>query len=241
MTQPRVSDATGRILLRRRLTRRQRLLRGVILALALVLLVGLGWLVGGSQVLAARNVTVTGVKVLKADDVRAVAAVELGRPLLWIDPGQIADRVAALAPVGSVSVNRAWPNTVSIAVTERKPLFVVESGTGYVVVDAAGIAFQAVEVLPSGLVPVEASSSDARLLRDVGTVLGTLDAPLLAQVRRVRAATPDSIVLELRNGSDIMWGSADQSPLKLQVVTQLMKLHKARVYDVSAPSNPVAR
>lgn len=241
MTASRVSDATGRLQLRRRLTRRQRLLWLAAAVALAAILGGLVWLVTGSSVLAARTVTVTGTKVLTADEVRAVAAVEVGRPLVWVDPGAVADRVAALAPVDRVSVRRAWPSAVSIEVTERKPLFVVESGVGYVIVDAAGVAFQAVAAVPTGLVPAQASASDTRLLRDIGTVLGSLDGGLLGQVRRVRADTPDSIVLELRNGAEIMWGSADQSALKLQVVTQLMRQQKATRYDVSAPSNPVTR
>ena len=40
-----------------------------------------------------------------------------------------------------------------------------------------------------------------------------------------------------RDNARVVWGSADQSALKAQVIVPLLQ-QKGTVYDVSAPSNP---
>ena len=116
----RVSTAMPqRVAERGRVRRRTRL---VVLAtvLTLVLLAGAaGWLVLGSSVLGARAVEVVGASRLTADEVVARAEVPTGTPLARLDTGAIADRVAGLAPVLRVSVDRDWPSTVRITVVER--------------------------------------------------------------------------------------------------------------------------
>lgn len=241
MSGSRVSDATGRIMQRRRFTRRQRLLGLAVGLVAAVTFGALGWLVGLSDVLAVRRVDVQGAKVLSADEVRSVAAVQNGQPLLWVDPAAIATRVSGLAPVAQVSVVRGWPNAVLIRVTERRPLFALESGTGFLVVDGSGVIFQSVLERPAGLVVADAPAGDARLLGDLATVLASLDPDLRSRVRRIGATSPDTIDFTLDNGVEVFWGSADQSPVKQQVLSELMKLRQARHYDVSAPSNPTTR
>ena len=77
-------------------------------------------------------------------------------------------------------------------------------------------------------------------MRDLATVLRALPAPLRSRLDQVSAATADSITLELANGTTIIWGSAEQSELKAQVLVKLME-RKHRIYDVSAPSSPVTR
>lgn len=241
MSNAPVSDVTGRLDLRRRFSRRHRLLLLGVGVTVLALTGGLIWLVAGSSVLAVQQVRVEGVKVLTADEVKQAAAAPVGRPLVWVDPGGIADRVAGLPAVAKVSVSRGWPNALAIVVTERTPMFVVEAGGGFLVVDGDGVAFQAVAVVPKGLTIAQADATATRVLKDLGTVLSALDPGLRAQVRRIRATTPDSIILELTSGVQIVWGSAEQSELKSQVISALMKVHKASRYDVSSPSNPVAR
>ena len=45
---------------------------------------------------------------------------------------------------------------------------------------------------------------------------------------------------ELGGGVRVIWGSAEQSELKAQILTRLMA-GDHRVYDVSAPSTPTVR
>jgi cell division protein FtsQ len=139
-----------------------------------------------------------------------------------------------------VTVSRDWPDAIRIAVTERKPRLAIPAGGGYLLADAAGVVFQAVSTAPSGLVVVEADPNSQRVLVDVGTVFSALSTQTAAKVSRLEAPTRDGIVLRLRDGSRVVWGSADDSALKSQVLDDLLPLGGS-VFNVSAPAFPTRR
>ena len=238
MTQ--VSDATSRLQLRRRDERRRRGRAWLIGALAVALVLGAAYVVGFSPALTARAVTVAGAKVLTRDDVLAAAGVATGTPLVWIDPGKVAERVSGLPAVAEVTVTRDWPDRIRIAVTERKPRLALPAGGGYLLADASGVVFQAVTTAPSVLVVVEADPNSQTVLVDVGTVFSALSTETATKVSRLEAPSRDGIVLRLRNGSRVVWGSAEQSPLKSQVLDALLPLG-GTVFNVSAPAFPTRR
>lgn len=240
MSPGRVTDATGRLELRARRDTRSRLLRVLWGVLAAGLVGGLVYLVAFSPVLAARTVAVSGTKVLTKQEVLAAAGVAAGTPLARVDAGAVAGRVAGLPPVAEVTVVRNWPNTLQIAVTERKPRLAIPATSGYLVADASGVVFEAVKVAPSGLVLVDAPANNRALLVDVGTVYSALSADTAARVSRFEAETTDSITLRLSDGARVSWGSAAQSALKSQVLDDLLPLG-GRVFDVSAPAFPTRR
>jgi cell division protein FtsQ len=64
-----------------------------------------------------------------------------------------------------------------------------------------------------------------------------LPRPLARRVSHVRAATIDSIELRLRDGRSVVWGSAEGSELKAEVLESLLH-RRASVYDVSVPGAP---
>jgi cell division protein FtsQ len=238
-TMTQVSDATDRITLRRRNDRRRRWLLAGIAALVVALLATAAWLVLGSDVLGVRTVAVSGNTITNTDDVRRLAELPTGTPLARVDLEGVATRVAGLPAVKTVKVAREWPNTVTVQITERSPLFAIETPGGYWIADDQGVVFKS-SADADGLMVASVSNGDPRLIRDLGTVLSALPAGLRSRVDKVGADTVDSIVLYLPGGNRIVWGSADQSPLKAQVVLPLLK-QQGTVYDVSAPSNPTVR
>ena len=238
-TMTQVSDATDRITLRRRNDRRRRWLLAGIAALVVALLATAAWLVLGSDVLGVRTVAVSGNTITNTDDVRRLAELPTGTPLARVDLEGVATRVAGLPAVKTVKVAREWPNTVTVQITERSPLFAIETPGGYWIADDQGVVFKS-SADADGLMVASVSNGDPRLIRDLGTVLSALPAGLRSRVDKVGADTVDSIVLYLPGGNRIVWGSADQSPLKAQVVVPLLK-QQGTVYDVSAPSNPTIR
>ena len=106
--------------------------------------------------------------------------------------------------------------------------------------DASGVVFEDVAELPSGLVLVVAPTADRQLLVDVGTVFSALSADTAARVARLEAPTRDGIQLRLKDGAVVVWGSAEQSELKSQVLDGLLP-KGGRVFDVSAPGFPSRR
>lgn len=235
-----LSDATTRLELRRRKDRRHWLVQLGAAGLALVALLAVAYLIWFSPALAAQTISVTGNKLLSKTDVVAAAQVVPGTPLARLDVDAIADRIAGLPAVAHVTVTRDWPDQLSLAITERTAHLSIPAGGGYLVADESGVVFQAVKDQPSGLVRVVADPNDQAVLADVGAVFSALTDQQREQVNRLEAPSRDGIVLRLRDGAKVIWGSADESSFKSQVLAQLLPLG-GDVFDVSAPAFPARR
>ena len=224
---------------RRQWARRWLTWRPLLVVAGLVgVLLGLVWLVLFSSVLAVAGVDVEGTSVLRSQEVRRVADVPAGEPLASVDLEMIAARVETLAPVKSADVSRAWPDRVHIAVEERVPVAVVERDGVFRALDADGVQFTTFRSAPPGL-PVVRSSAGTRTeaLAEAATVVSVLPEDIARRVRYVEVRTVDTISLRLRNGRTVLWGSADQSASKAEVLAVLME-QQASVYDVSVPAAP---
>ena len=171
---------------RRRERRIRRIRRALIVVLVVALLAAAGWLVGFSSVLATERVAVSGTRLLTVDGVKTAAAVPIGLPLARQDTTAIAERVASLAPVDTVTVDRSWPNTVSIKVVERTPLVAVE-GRGRL--SAGGPhrrrASRPSSLLPTGVVEVGIDQRQRRAAADAGTIAAALPTALRDQVATI--------------------------------------------------------
>ena len=225
---------------RRRGRRRLAVLLGSVLGaawLAYLLLLG--------SAFGARTVDVAGAGLLSADEVRAAAGVPAGHPLLRLDLGAVADRVRALPPVAEVVVQRSWPSTVTIRITERVPLAYAPAGaagTGAQLVDATGLWFATVAAPPPGLPRLHAA--DGAATAAAAAVLATLADPahqgVRAELVSVQADSPLDIRLGLRGERTVRWGSAEASPRKAGVLAVLLS-QPGTVYDVASPELPTIR
>ena len=236
----RPADASVRLAQRRRQALRKRLRRAFVAALVLVVVAGGVWVVGFSAALAVTAVSVTGTSVLTAEQVTAAAQVPMGTPLVRLDVAAIEKRVALLKPVASVQVTRSLPNKITIAVTERRAVYAVSAGSGFDLVDATGVPYTSVMDVPAGLLVANITGDSERLRRDVATVATALPKVLRDRAVLVNAASPDSIVIELRGGAEVVWGSAENSEEKAGVIAALLTI-SASVYDVSSPSHPTTK
>ena len=222
-------------------TRRRRIWPFVLGAVLLVALLAAGaWLVGFSSVLATQQVEITGLKTLDRGEVTSKAAVPLGVPLARQDLPAIAGRVAEFPQVEHVTVERSWPNSISIVVTERRPVFAIRYANLYVLVDKSGVPYLTVAQQPAGLPLAAASKDDRASLVEIATVSRDLSKSLRDQVVTIRADSPYALVLVLDSGVEISWGTSEQSKLKGQVALALLKQHPKAI-NVSAPHNPTIR
>lgn len=233
---------------RRRFARRQRARRWLawrrVLAVLLALLVVVGglWLVFGSSYLSVQGAHVTGVDHLRADQVERAAEVPVGEPLATVDLDRIRTRVEALAPVRSADVSREWPDQVRIVVTEREPVAVVTLGGRLRGLDADGVVFRDYQRAPDDLPQIETDSdTGAEALREGALVVAALPGDLASAVDHVDVATVDEITLELRDGREVIWGSAEQTEQKAAVLAELLGAVEAERYDVSVPGQPTTR
>lgn len=205
--------------------------------LVLALIGGLVWLVGFSAVLSAQRVQIAGLKTLTTAEVKDKAAVPLGVPLARQDLSAIATRLATFPQAENVVVERTWPDTVTITVTERTPVFAVRYANLYVLVDKSGIPYLTVSKRPGNLPLAAASQDDRASLAEIAVVSRELPKKLRDQVVTIRAESPYALVLVLDSGIEIAWGTSDQSALKGQVALALLK-QDPKAVDVSSPHNP---
>lgn len=209
---------------------------------ALALVCGGVWLVFFSSQLALKKVTVTGTSYLSHAAVVDAAGLPMGRPLARLDLSAAQDTVSALGAVKSVDITREWPSSVRIQVTERQAVAVVQTGQLIRGLDAEGLLFREYATRPSNLPLVQANvvDTDARALAEAATVASALPSDLNRRMRLLTVDSVDSITLQMKNGKQVFWGSADDSELKADVLVALLK-QPGRVYDVSAPSLPTVR
>lgn len=220
-----------------RWARRRRSLRSAgIGAAVLAPVVLLAWVLLMSPLLAVRSIAVSGTSRLSAEQVRAAADVPRGTPLARVDSAAVVRRVKSLRAVAEVRVSRGWPSTLRLQVIERTPVAGVVTTSGVTLVDAAGVPFAAAPALPPGVVRLQVARPGPKdpTTRAALDVLAVLPQPIRARVRIVRAASPSSVTLVLRDGRRVLWGGVDDTALKAQATEALLKM-PGTVYDVSRP------
>lgn len=229
---------------RRRFARRQwrrrwlawRYVAAIVLLLGLV--GGTGYAVYFSTWLSVQGVEVSGTRTISEGVVRDAARVPEGEPLATVDLDAIRSRVESLAPVRSADVSRQWPDRVLVRVEERVPVAAVEIAGRIRAMDETGVLFRGYRSPPADLPLVEAGpEADGETLREAATVVAALPEDLVAKVTRLEVDTVDEIRLVLRDEREVVWGSADESELKAEVLGSLLQ-QPGRTYDVSVPSRP---
>ena len=221
--------------------RRPRRWLAAFLLLAVALLGGAVWLVYFSPLLVVRSVAVSGHQQLRSEQIVAAAQVPMGSPLARQDLEAIARRATTLPAVQAASVSRTWPDTITVTVTERRPLIAVRQPGGFALVDPDGVAFAESGSLPEGVLLAEVNPADRPLLQQVGLVAAALSDGLDGQVSALAATHADRISLKLESGVKVNWGSAADSALKADIVAALLQSRRAGSIDVSSPHNPATR
>jgi cell division protein FtsQ len=187
-----------------------------------------------------KRIEVTGTSVLTPDEVAALGEDAVGRSVLGADLDAIAAAVAKLAPVASVEVTRAWPDAVSVAVTEREPYMAVPvDDETFLMVDSEGVVFDETADPPGSIWRVELAEPGPDDLATIETltVLQSLPAALADEVEHVAAPSPAGITLYLEDGRTLRWGDGSESEQKAEVADRLLAGGYEHV-DVSAPDAP---
>lgn len=225
-----------------RRARRRGLIRLTLLVLVLLGLAALAYLLLATSLLGVRAIAVDGTAVLADEQVREAAAVPAGTPMLRLDADAVAARVAALTPVAHVRVERSWPSTIVVAVTERAPVAYEPTSGGARLIDATGLFFAAVPQPPAGVPELQAL--DGAPAKAAVDVIGVLALPanekLRAELVAVSADSPNDVRLRLRGERTVRWGSAEESHRKAAVLAVLLS-QKGAVYDVASPDLPTIR
>jgi cell division protein FtsQ len=198
------------------------------------------WVLLGSRLLVVRHVEVTGTHLLPRDRVAGAARIHLGTPMIRLDTGAVRDRIEGIQEVEAVRVERRWPATVRIVVTERVPVVVVPRGGRFQQYDRYGVLVVTTTARPPSLPDlVVATPGPADVT--TGAALSawrSLPRRLAGRLVAVEAPTTESITFRLSGGRTIVWGAAERAPEKLRLIDALSRTpagRAARTIDVSSP------
>jgi cell division protein FtsQ len=228
---------------------RRRRLRRLLLTFCGILVVSavgaLVWLLGWSDVTAVDGVEVSGADGEVEQAIRSAADVPLGMPLLRVDAGAISERVQTVPDVAGAQVRRGWPRTIEIEVTVREPAATLQDRDMWWSVDREGVVFGASTARDSSLIELvaDAGTDVAEVSARVAAIeiLSELPADLTDQLAAVEAPSDAAIELVLTDDRRVLWGTADETVRKAEVLTVLMsEAPDARGYNVSAPEFPSA-
>ena len=213
----------------------------VVALLTIVVAVGLGLILYFTPLMSARNVLVIGTGAVTQQDVLAAARVRPGTPLLQINTDEVADRVATIRQVASARVQREYPSTLRITITERVPVAVKDFPDGPHLYDRDGVDFATGPPPPAlPYLDVDNPGPADPPTKAALEVLTSLRPEVASQVGRVAAPSVASITLTLTDGRVVVWGTNDRTEEKAEKLGALLT-QPGHTYDVSSPDLPTVK
>jgi cell division protein FtsQ len=195
------------------------------------------WSLYQSEWFVAQEVTITGNARLTPEQINAVAAVPIGDSLMSINPGAISERIQELPEIKVATVERGWPHAILITVTERTPIAVAATVTGFNLIDAEGLNAGTVASPPAGLLVISAQP-DSPAMTNAIQVLAAIPGDWA--ITGLSAPTQDSVFATLGNGAVVTFGSGERADDKVEVARALMEKGYT-VINVSAPDAPTVK
>ncbi len=196
-----------------------------------------------SPLFALRTITIEGASRVDAQKVHQALEGQIGTPLALVDLGRITRELAAFPAIRSYVTQTVPPNTLVIHIVERQPIGVIAAGSGFELVDPAGVVLGGSSTQPAGMpvIDLAGASKDSAAFQAAASVIQALPASLRSQVASVTATTKDDVTLLLTGGERVLWGSAERSDYKARVLKALIAQRVPHVvqYDVSAPDSAV--
>ncbi|AZI57669.1 FtsQ-type POTRA domain-containing protein [Nakamurella antarctica] len=219
------------------------------IACLLVLLIGAGgaYVLWGTPVLGVKTVSVTSASGQELPpelvaQVESVAAISVGAPLISLDIAKVREAVLTVGSVAAVQVSRRWPSSVIITVTPRVPVAVVAANSALFLMDDSGFPYLETPSVPAGLVTLRLATpgpEDAATRAGL-TVISALPAEISARLTSVSARSVYDISLDLADGREVKWGSADNSARKAAVLPAVLAQPGTK-FDLSDPAMVTVR
>lgn len=204
---------------------------------------GLIYLFAWSSVFTASSIVISGAP--NSDSKKLILAssgVEVGEKLARIEPRAIAQRLSQFTWIKDVQVSRNWiAGDVRITIEPRTPRAYFAGKT----IDTSGTIFLLPGFTSADLPYV--SASKASLGVDAISLFRTLPEPFRSKVISLTAHNQSNFSIQfLQQGRElrVKWGSAENSELKIEVLTALLKLpenQNIRRVDLSAPHAPIVK
>ena len=201
-----------------------------------------------SPALALKTVVVEGTSLLPRAEAEAALEPLKGQTLPSISDADVAALLQDRPEIESIDVAAQPPSTLTVTVTERIPVAVLQDGAQHVLVDKEGrrLAVAADRAaVPLPLIAGGSEAVNAGVFPSITSVLAALPPEVLGRLESASAQTVDSVELKLNSGQTVFWGSGDGNAAKARVLEALLNMAPTdppvQVYDVSAPDRPVTR
>jgi cell division protein FtsQ len=199
-----------------------------------------------SPLLAVRNIQVVGASRVNQAEITEALGDQLGRPLALVDAGAVKAVLVGYPLIASYSLESQPPSTLVVRIVEREPVGVLQSGSVYTLVDAAGVTIersdQPIAGYPTLMV---AGGPTSKGFVAAAAVIRALPGDLRARVASVSASTADDVTLTLVDSpAEVVWGSAEDSAVKAVILAKTMAAtdpSQVNQYDVSSPSAAIVR
>lgn len=239
--------------------RRRRVVLAIVTGVLGLLAIGIGLL--RSPLFAVDRVQVRGAATVAAPEVIKASGVRHGDALVDVDPARVRTSVMAVVGVASARVERVWPHTVRITVTEEVPLATVGVAGRTLLIGRGGRILGEAAVgtgePQSGVLPrVEIADGALTSVPSTGSMLPEQLAPVVALVEQlpqrlagrlqaVVVAADGSLSLTLRDGAGrVDMAQPSDVPAKLLAVESVfaaVDLDCLDVLDVSDATRPRIR
>ena len=195
------------------------------------------WSLYQSKWFIAQEVTITGNSRLTVEQISAAAAVPIGNSLMSINPGAITEQLQALPEIKVATVERGWPHAILITVTERTPIAVAATATGFNLIDSEGMNAGVVAAPPAGLLVISAQPDSPAMTNAIQALAAI---PAEWAITGLSAPTQDSVLETRGSGVVITLGSGERAADKVEVAQALMEKGYT-VINVSAPDAPTVK
>ncbi|AEQ06945.2 FtsQ-type POTRA domain-containing protein [Corynebacterium pseudotuberculosis] len=143
------------------------------------------------------------------EEITAATGITVGSNLLRIDATKAATGVSRLPWVASASVDRAFPQSVKIKVTEHQAVLFAERSDGDHLFDGKGRVF-VIDTHPHEAIRVTGQDDDTSpAYAAVGAMIEGLSSEIRAQIESVSAPSAYELKIQLKDGRSVYWGSQE--------------------------------
>jgi len=216
----------------------------VVAALAAVAL--LAWGVSAvvtSPMFRVDSIVVSGASRLTDEHVLALARVPSDVSLLQLPASQIVKRIRTEPWVSSVEIERDYPSTVRIAITEREPAVVVDAGgTDLWLMSSDGVwlgrstALDADKIVVrdvEGLTPVPGRKASSETLSNAVLVARGISPELGAMTRAISAPSVEKTAILTTEDIEIFIGDAESIREKDRIAREILSREKGKVVYIN--------
>lgn len=200
-----------------------------------------------SPVLAAKNIEVSGTKLLSEQKLLDDLEPLRGTPLPRISESRVEELLGDQPAIEQIVVRAQMPDTLVVEIVEAIPVAILVDGDRKDLVSETGARLKNLGKDDDTKLPkIKASDAtkDPGQFKMLTGILSTVDSKILGQVSSASLTEAGFVELNLPQKRTLIWGDEEKANLKNQVVMIFLEDLKEnpdakKTIDVSNPENPV--